>query len=88
MREALDQDIVQQVEAEGWITPIGRLIKAGVRMMERVQEERESVQPSLNTRIDQLDLERRQLKIQALEQENERLRDIVDRMKDLLNGGH
>lgn len=36
----LDSDIVEQVDAEGGITPQGRLFKAGVRMLERVREER------------------------------------------------
>ena len=36
----LDDDIVDQVEEEGGITPLGRLFKAGVRMLERVQAER------------------------------------------------
>lgn len=36
----LDDDIVDQVEDEGGITPLGRLFKAGVRMLERVQAER------------------------------------------------
>ena len=40
LAELLDLDIVSQVEAEGGITPLGRLFKAGVRMMERVVDER------------------------------------------------
>jgi len=40
LAELLDADIVSQVEIEGGITPLGRLFKAGVRMMERVIEER------------------------------------------------
>lgn len=42
LEELLDEDIRQQVEQEGGITPIGRLFKAGVRMMERVSEERKN----------------------------------------------
>lgn len=38
----LDADIVEQVEEEGGITPLGRLYKASVRMLERVKEERDS----------------------------------------------
>lgn len=40
LADLLDPDIVSQVEDEGGITPLGRLFKAGVRMMERVIEER------------------------------------------------
>jgi len=40
LAELLDPDIVSQVETEGGITPLGRLFKAGVRMMERVMDER------------------------------------------------
>lgn len=40
MASLLDEDIVNQVEEEGGITPLGRLFKAGVRMLERVQLER------------------------------------------------
>ncbi|KAK5089495.1 hypothetical protein LTR24_006137 [Lithohypha guttulata] len=40
LAELLDADIVSQIEIEGGITPLGRLFKAGVRMMERVIEER------------------------------------------------
>lgn len=40
LAEMLDSDIVQQVDEEGGITPLGRVFKAGVRVMERVQQER------------------------------------------------
>lgn len=40
LAELLDSDIVRQVEAEGGITPDGRLYKAAVRMMERMMDER------------------------------------------------
>lgn len=36
----IDGDIVNEVENEGGITPLGRLFKAAVRMLERVQGER------------------------------------------------
>ena len=42
LKAMIDQDIVSQVEAEGWLTPNGRLFKAGIRMMERVQQERKT----------------------------------------------
>ena len=42
LRAMIDQDIISKVEAEGWLTPNGRLFKAGIRMMERVQQERKT----------------------------------------------
>lgn len=36
----LDDNVVQEVEEEGGITPLGRLFKAAVRMLERVHVER------------------------------------------------
>lgn len=40
LMDLIDRDIRDQVDGEGGITPLGRLFKAGVRMMERVQIER------------------------------------------------
>jgi predicted TIM-barrel fold metal-dependent hydrolase len=88
LRGLLDQDIVEQVEAEGWITRIGRLFKAGVRMMERVQEERATKQPSLNERIDQLGVERLELQVEVLAEENAKLRGVLEAMRELLDGGN
>jgi predicted TIM-barrel fold metal-dependent hydrolase len=88
LRGLLDQDIVEQVEAEGRITRIGRLFKAGVRMMERVQEERATKQPSLNERIDQLGVERLELQVEVLAEENAKLRGVLEAMRELLDGGN
>lgn len=38
LAELLDDDVVQQVEMEGGITPLGRLFKAAVQMLQRVKE--------------------------------------------------
>jgi predicted TIM-barrel fold metal-dependent hydrolase len=82
----LDEDIVQQVEAQGWITRIGRLFKAGVRMIERIQKERASEQPLLNEQMDQLDTENLELQVQVLAGKNAKLRDVLEAIRGLLNG--
>lgn len=62
--ELLDHDIVQQVDQEGGITPQGRLFKAGVRMLERVERERElrTLPPSGETSVGDAGLKARALK--------------------------
>lgn len=83
LRKSLDQDIVQQVEAEGWITPAGRLFKAGIRQMQRVTQEREAVEAA-DHRTMELNFEGQEWKIQRLESENEKLRGGVKEMRHVL----
>ena len=83
LRESLDQDIVQQVEAEGWITPAGRLFKTGIRQMQRVMREREAVEAANHRRVELSSVEQ-QWKIQRLESENEKLREVVEEMRHVL----
>ena len=83
-RKSLDQDIVQQVEAEGWITPAGRLFKAGIRQMQRVTQEREAVEAA-DHRTMELNFEGQQRKIQRLESENEKLRGGVEQVRQVLD---
>lgn len=84
--ELLDNDIIQQVEEEGWLTPIGRLFKAGVRQLERVAQERRmkpqeitSLNQSAPSDRDSLPLESVLLRI-----ENDQLKTKLDRMKQSL----
>lgn len=83
-RKSLDQDIVRQVEAEGWITPEGRLYKAGLRQMQRVTQEREAADAA-DHRTMELTFEGQQRKVQTLEAENEKLRSGVEEMRQVLN---
>lgn len=67
LMELIDSDIRNQVDGEGGITPLGRLFKAGVRMMERVQNERaqsRSLSPSPNAM--ELEEEVKMLKTRAI----------------------
>ena len=80
----LDQDIVEQVEAEGWITPAGRLYKAGIRMMERVQKERQDAK-ELSEGMMNLDLRAQRTHTQALERDNNRLRGAMGQLKKVLD---
>ncbi len=83
LRELIDQDIVEQVEAEGWITPVGRLLKAGVRMLERTRQEREAVDEA-NQRVKDLFVDGEQRKMERLESENEKLRGGLQQMRVVL----
>ena len=84
LREMIDQDIVQQVEAEGWITPAGRLFKAGVRMMERGKQERQAV-AMMDERVKRLDVERQSRRIVALEKENEKMHGALEQMRQVMD---
>jgi hypothetical protein len=79
----IDKDIVQQVEAEGWITPVGRLFKAGVRMMERVQREREAA-GVVSERFQGADMDIQRGKVHTLERDNNRLTGAVMQIKEIL----
>lgn len=80
----VDQDIVQQVEAEGWITPIGRLFKAGVRMMERVQKEREDGGMAIES-VRVVHVEGQRQDVEALQKENDELNAVVRKLREDLN---
>lgn len=84
--ELLDDDIVQGVEAEGWLTPIGRLFKAGVRQLERQIEERRTKSQAMTSHAPNTQLiddfsydESATLRI-----ENDRLKTKLDRLKQLM----
>jgi hypothetical protein len=83
LRGMIDQDVIGQVEAEGWITPIGRLFKSGCCMMERLQKERqereEEVRGRKRARIDDDNGQGRRIPT-----ENKKLKTIVEQMKDVL----
>jgi len=68
LAELIDEDIVRQVENEGGITPLGRLLKASVRMLELGKETHSSHEP-LRASFEAIDVN-----FQALLDENSRLR--------------
>lgn len=86
----LDQDILTQVEAEGWLTPVGRLFKAGCRMIDRVHEERQNRddedEPPAAKRLRLEDHEdsEMQTELASLREQNQELRDHIKEVKETL----